>query len=44
MFIFERKREREEETECERGKGQRKQETWNPKQTPGSKLIAQSPM
>ena len=43
MFIFERERERERESEpeCERGWG-RKSETQDLKQTPGSKLSAQS--
>ena len=46
MFIFEREREREREggrqSMC--GEGQRKRETQNPKQAPGSELSVQSLM
>ena len=40
FFIFERERERERETKVGRGRERRQ----NPKQAPGSKLSAQSPM
>ena len=39
MFIFERQKERET---TRAGEGQRKRETQNQKQDPGSKLLAQS--
>ena len=39
MFIFERERDR-----VQVGEGQRKKETQNAKQAPGSELSAQSPM
>ena len=47
MFIFERERERETDRQTDRhhapaGEGQRERKTQNPKQAPGSELLAQS--
>ena len=46
LFLRERERERDRQTERDRAQeeGQRERETQNPKQAPGFKLSAQSPM
>ena len=46
VYLFLRERERERERERDRvqvGEGQKQRETQNPKQAPGSELLAQSP-